>query len=354
LIRLPVNADARGNLTVQVDRGDGLAAVLTTPAAGWEAVELQPVVEKRYLQVTLVGALMAADKDVKAVDLPVQVLAARAVPAAKPVASSATAADTAAPAAPRIKATGPTTAVNEIDGAKLIWILAGEFLRGSPTGKGAGDERPQKKIQLDGYWIYKHPVTLAQYLGFCKATGKQFKPVWGQAMHAEPKGDAGAYAAVTDWYEADEYAKWASAALPTEAQWEKAARGTDGREYPWGNAWDPDKCVSMERTVYKFSPGFMPVGSCPQGASPYGVEDVAGNVWEWVADWYDYEYYRSAPRRNPPGPETTYHKVLRGGCSLWDERFSRTAARMVMQPGVRDWTPTGFRCVINAAGPEAK
>ena len=351
VVKLPVAGDAAGEVTVQLDRGDGLAAVLTTPAAGWEAIELKPVVEKNYLQVTLVGKPLPMDAEPKQLDLPAQRLSAKAVPVAKPAAGAATDAGAVAPVAARIKVAGKTTAVNEIDGAKLIWIPAGEFLRGSPEGKGGGDERPQKKVHLDGYWIYKHPVTVAQYQRFCEATGKEFKPTWGQGMHAEPKGKDEDYAAQMNWYEAAEYAKWAGGALPTEAQWEKAARGPDGREYPWGNEWAPDKCVSMERTLYKFSPGFMPVGSCPEGASPYGVEDLAGNVWEWVADWYAHEYYRVAPARNPTGPEKGSHKVLRGGCALYDERFSRAAARMVQPPHVRDWTPTGFRCVIDAPGP---
>jgi formylglycine-generating enzyme required for sulfatase activity len=257
-----------------------------------------------------------------------------------------------APTHPKIKITGPTTAVNQIDGAELIWISAGEFLRGSSEGVGGGDERPQKMIHLDGYWIYKYPVTLAQYRKYCEAAGKEFKPTWGQDMHAAPEGKDGAYAVQVNWYEAQEYTQWAGAALPTEAQWERAARGTDGLQYPWGNEWAADKCASMEETLYKFTPGFRPVASYPEGASPDGVQDVAGNVWEWVADWYDYEYYRNAPDKNPTGPETGSHKVLRGGCSLYDERFSRTAARMVMPPHVRDWTPTGFRCTVPGPAPQ--
>lgn len=349
-VKLPVKSDAGGEITVSLDRGDGLAALLSTPAAGWDAIEIKPVVDKQYLQVTLVGA--AAAKDATSIELPVQTLSAKTVPAAKPVAATAPVVAVASPALAKIRITGSATAINEMDGAELVWIPAGEFLRGSPTGKGAADERPQKKIYLDGYWIYKTPVTLAQYKKFCETAGKKFEPTWGQGMHAEPKGDDGTYAAQMSWYEADTYAKAMGAALPTEAQWEKAARGTDGRDYPWGNEWDPKKCVSMEETLYKFSSGFRPVGSYPAGASPYGVLDMAGNVWEWVADWYDGEYYGTAPDKNPAGPALGTHKVLRGGCSLYDERLSRSAARFINPPHVRDWTCTGFRCVVNAPGPK--
>ncbi len=353
--KLPVKADADGEITITLDRGDGLAAVLTTPAAGWEAVEIKPVVDQHYLEITLVGAVQIVDGGTAdKLTLPAQELSAKAVPAAKDQADRPDQTNPAALAAaqPRLRQTGPTTAINEIDGAELVWIPAGAFLRGSPDGIGGGDERPRKSIELDGFWIYRHPVTLAQYQAFCAATGKEFKPTWGQDMHADPKGDDGAYPAQASWYEAEAYAKWAAATLPSEAQWEKAARGSDGREYPWGNDWNPANCASMEQTLYQFSPGFRPVGSHPAGASPYGVMDMAGNVWEWVADWYDYAYYQTAPDRNPPGPASGSHKVLRGGCSLYDERFSRTAARMVQPPQVRDWTTTGFRCAVAAPAPQ--
>jgi iron(II)-dependent oxidoreductase len=165
-------------------------------------------------------------------------------------------------------------------------------------------------------------------------------------MRLDPKADEGDYPMLVTWYDANAYAKWAAGSLPTEAQWEKAARGTDGRVYPWGNAWDPECAVGMERTHHRFKAGMFPVGSSPKGASPYGVEDMAGNVWEWVADWYEYACYGHAPGKNPAGPATGSHKVLRGGDSMWDERFSRCACRMPMPPHVRDWVKTGFRCVI--------
>jgi formylglycine-generating enzyme required for sulfatase activity len=356
VVTLPLAPNAAGEVVVTLDRGDGVAAVLSTPATGWEAVELKPVVEKHYLEVTLVGAVQTAGDDaVENLPLPPQTLMARKVPAAALATEKADQPDgsEAATVPPRIRVTSPNAAVNEIDGAELVWVPAGEFLRGSPEGVGGNDERPQKTIHLDGFWIYKHPVTVEQYRKFCEATGKEFKPIWGQQMRANPKGDEGCYAVQVNWYEAADYAGWAGAALPTEAQWEKSARGTDGREYPWGDQWDPARCASMEETLYRFSPGFRPVDSYPGGASPYGALDMAGNVWEWVADWYAYEAYRGAPDKNPTGPATGSHKVLRGGSSLYDERFSRCAARMTMPPHVRDWTPTGFRCTIAEPGPDA-
>jgi formylglycine-generating enzyme required for sulfatase activity len=343
---LPLKS-ADGELTVELNRGDGTAVTLKTPAAGWRAVQIKPAVGEHLLEVTLLGAAATAGTGT------VQTLAlASQTFAAHPVAPGVAVAKADDRAQPRLRITGTNTAINEIDGAELVWIPAGRFLRGSPAGIGGGDERPQKQVELDGYWIYKHPVTLGQFLKYRESAGKPFTPPWGQAMHAEPAGDTNSYAAQANWHQCREFAVWAGGDLPTEAQWEKAARGTDGREYPWGNDWDPEKCVSIQTTVNRFNEGFRPVGSHPQGTSPYGVEDMAGNTWEWVRDWYDYEYYRTAPDRNPTGPETGSLKVMRGGSSLFDERFCRSAARMVQPPEAADWTPIGFRCVVNAAGPE--
>ncbi len=350
VVELPLKDGADGDVVLRLDRGDGLAAVLTTPAAGWDAVHLKPVVDKGFLEVTLLGTPpRGTGGKAEALTLPPQTLAAADVPPAKPPAKVEPQAPDRDPApAAKIRITGKHTGVNEIDGAALVRIPAGTFLRGSEEDVAGADEGPRRKVHLDGYWIYKHPVTLGQYLAFCKATGREFKPTWGQAMRAAPVADPNTYAVQTNWYQAEAYAAWAGGALPTEAQWEKAARGTDGRRYPWGDRWDPNRCASMEQTLYRFSAGFRPVGSYPHGASPYGVQDVAGNVWEWVADWYAYDAYRTAPARNPTGPERGSHKVLRGGCSLYDERFSRTTARMVQPPHVTNWTPTGFRLVLPA------
>ena len=344
-IQLPIKADANSQIVIKLDRGDGVAVVLTTPSVGWQSVELKPIVNSHQLEITLIGADQPAEPAV----LPVQTLSTRAVP--KVAAPAAAAVVAAKLIEPKLKITGATTAVNELDGSEMVWIPAGTFLRGSPAGKGGSDERPQKTIDLDGFWISKTPITLARYETYIAATKIPFEPCWGQGMHSAPVGDAGTYPVLVGWYEADAYAKAMGGALPSEAQWEKAARGTDGRDYPWGNTWDSTKCASEEETIYKFSTGFRPVGSYPTGASPYGVLDMAGNVWQWVGDWYANEAYQTAAERNPTGPVTGSHKVLRGGCSMWDERFSRTAARMLNPPQVRDWVATGFRCVVIAPGP---
>jgi len=215
---------------------------------------------------------------------------------------------------PKIKETGERTGINAIDGAELVWVPAGKFLRGSKPGVGGSDERPQREIELDGYWIYKYPVTFGQFKQYLAATGKPMPAMpWGQAMMLDRTVSEDRYPALLSWYEAAEYARWAAAALPTEAQWEKAARGTDGREYPWGDKWDPEKAVGLERTVERFQQGMAPVGSSPTGVSPFGAHDMAGNVWEWVRDWYNHDYYKNSPAQNPTGPETGVNKVLRGG-----------------------------------------
>jgi len=342
-VKLPVQAAVDGRVAITFDRGDGTAAVLTTDAEGWESIEVKPIVEKTTLEITLVGSPLPMDGEPKTIGLPTQALSARTTPVTSGRSGQSDPPDLPTATAAGVRQTGAGAAVNQADGAELVWVPAGEFLRGSET---YADERPQRNVRLDGYWIYKYPVTVRQYKAFCEATGKEFKPMWGQGMYAGTYREDDGFAVQLNWYDADEYAKWVGAALPTEAQWERAARGIDGREYPWGNDWNAGKCVSNDATVGVFTPGFMPVNDPRQSVSPSGAVAMAGNTWEWVADWYQYDYYGDAPSENPPGPETGSHKVIRGGCSLYDERFSRCAARMIQPPQVRDWTCIGFRCVI--------
>jgi formylglycine-generating enzyme required for sulfatase activity len=223
---------------------------------------------------------------------------------------------------------------NHKDGAVMIFIPKGEFLMGSND---YDDEKPPHRVTLDDYWIYKFPVTVAQYRRFCQATGRQepLPPNWGwQDDHPIVN---------VSWNDATAYATWAGVRLPTEAEWEKAARGTDGRRYPWGNEWDASRCNNWKTGPEQTTP----VGSYPQGVSPYGVHDMVGNVWEWCADWYGENYYRTAPSENPKGPGWGQYRVLRGGSWYLNPRLVRVAFRDWLAPDFRNYI-VGFRCVAVA------
>jgi len=227
---------------------------------------------------------------------------------------------------------------NPKDGAEMIYIPSGEFIMGSNDG--GDDENPQRKVHLDGYWIYKYEVTVAQYRKFCQATGHPMpkEPSWGWKDNHPIVN--------VSWYDANTYARWAGGRLPTEAQWEKAARGTDGRKYPWGNQWSASRC-RCSKTLWGDAVDTAPVGSHPKDESPFGVMDMAGNVAEWCADWYDTKYYASAPSRNPTGPTSVgTHRVLRGGTwANFNPNSFRTSNRLKFQPmEVCDYR--GFRVVV--------
>jgi len=247
---------------------------------------------------------------------------------------------------PKVLADGPPAAANlgdvwtsPTDSKEMVYVPAGEFLMGTPEkdGNAYSDEKPQRRVYLDAFWIDKTEVTVAQYRRFCQATGRQMPeaPSWGWQ-------DDHPIVNVT-WDDATAYAAWAGKRLPTEAEWEKAARGTDGRQYPWGNEWDTGRYANRVN-----SDSIQPVGSYPSGASPYGVLDMAGSVDEWCADWFDGSYYRSAPARSPTGPPSGGYRVLRGGS--WDNdlpTYFRCAFRHSYFPGYRS-SFNGIRC---ARGP---
>jgi formylglycine-generating enzyme required for sulfatase activity len=222
----------------------------------------------------------------------------------------------------------------------MVFVGAGEFLMGSADGDpdASAEEKPQHTVYLDAFWIDRTEVTNAQYLG-CIETGACREPeCWDDSDLNSPDQPV----VCLTLNDAQVYAAWVDGRLPTEAEWEKAARGTDGRIYPWGNS--PPDC---NRANYHGCAGkALPVGSHPEGASPYGVLDMAGNVREWVADWYDAEYYSRTPSRNPQGPQTsTSFRVLRGGSFGHDQRLTRCASRSGIYPLNRR-NLDGFRVVV--------
>ena len=212
--------------------------------------------------------------------------------------------------------------------------------------EGPRDEQPQRTVLLNSYWIDRYPVTNLDYKEFVDATGHRKPPHWVTGTYPLEQVDH----PVTNisWDDAMAYAGWAGKRLPTEAEWEKAARGILGQTYPWGDAFRKDNVNSS-----KDYGGITPVKEFPRGASPYGVMDMCGNVMEWCADWYD-DDYRTAPVDNPTGPTGGQYRVLRGGFYAENRKGVRCSARHYAPPSnLQDHL--GFRCAktAGASGPEA-
>ena len=233
----------------------------------------------------------------------------------------------------------------------MVLVPAGEFTMGSNEGN--DDEKPVHRIHLDAYYIDKYEVTIGQYGEFLEANSFDPPPLW--TTMAQPSYENRPVVNV-DWKDANNYCKWAGKRLPTEAEWEKAARGTDGRLYPWGN--DPPDPLranfGKDRATWNNHEALVQVGQLKAGKSPYGVYDLAGNVWEWVNDWYDPDYYATSPSRNPQGPSSGKFKVIRGGS--WDlaPENLRSARRDLNIPSTTDYDSpayrnfnSGFRCAKN-------
>lgn len=221
----------------------------------------------------------------------------------------------------------------------MVYVPAGDFTMGSPEGEGHDDERPQHIVYLDAFYIDKTEVTAAQYERCVKADACSAAGSYSDACSYGASGMSDHPINCVDWNQAVTYCGWAGRRLSTEAEWEKAARGTDGRVYPWGNTVDTSKLNSWEAGPESTTA----VGSYPAGASPYGALDMAGNVWEWVTDWYDGSYYAQSPRDNPLGPASGQFRVLRGGSWTYGALNGRAAPRARSSPDYRG-VDNGFRC----------
>ena len=232
--------------------------------------------------------------------------------------------------------------LNEKDNSLLSLIPAGEFLMGSETGYPA--ERPIHRVAVSAFYLGVYPVTNEQYACFVMETGHRVPYLddrrmqtenWFQEPCSYPPGRAKHPAVLVSWRDAQAYCEWAGGRLPTEAEWEWAARGgLEGKLYPWGDDINPSLAN------YDNQNGATPVGAYP--ANSYGLYDMAGNVWEWVTDWYDPHYYERSPLENPSGPETGTTKVLRGGAWLLFAEFCRVTYRFRNSPDFR-FNLIGFR-----------
>jgi formylglycine-generating enzyme required for sulfatase activity len=243
----------------------------------------------------------------------------------------------------------------------MVLVKEGKFMRGSSEEDANSKEKPQREIYLDDFWIGKYPVTNEEFKEFVDdgGYGKARKDMWSEeglrwreeneiskpAYWHDRKWNGPNFPVVgISWYEAEAYATWLSERtghqyrLPTEAEWEKAARGTKGFTYPWGEDVDKNLCNSYESGLLRTSP----VGLYPKGESPYGCFDMAGNVWEWCFDWYNDNYYANSPNRNPKGPSDGAARIFRGGSWLDFARYCRSAVRGPDDPRARG-SDLGFR-----------
>jgi len=213
------------------------------------------------------------------------------------------------------------------DPVEMRVIPAGEFLMGSKQTEGRQDERPQRKVYLDTYEIDVHEVTNERYLNFIHAIGRKEPPnPYSDKLLSEESGVDNLPVVQVTWYDAVDYCNWAGKRVPTEAEWEKAARGNQGALFPWGSQSPQTKPVNYERD-WEGSNTLWPVGTHPETSSPYGVHDMAGNAREWVQDWYAPDYYATAPAKNPRGPKTGILKVIKGGSWHSFKSDLRPAAR---------------------------
>lgn len=245
----------------------------------------------------------------------------------------------------------------------MVRIPAGEFLMGSDkkTDRLAyRSEIPQRRVYLDAFEIRKYEVTALEYLKFVLATNRSPQLDWRYDGGNFQEMMANHPIMHVTWYDADAYCKWAGQRLPTEAEWEKAARGVDGRLNPWGNQSAGLSRVNFGRTGLSgpvrdrperllMYPPIIAVDKYENSVSPYGLHQTMGNVAEWVADWYDQDYYKSAPDRNPKGPETGTQKAFRGGGWMDSTTTMRVAMRNGADPNTKiNWL--GFRCARSVSG----
>jgi len=233
-------------------------------------------------------------------------------------------------------------------GGPMVLIPAGELAMGSDLGQ--EDEQPVHRVSVKAFYLDVYETTVSRYAEFLASQKPDAPFKWNEAT-------AGAHenkpAAGVNWYDARDYCRWVGKRLPTEAEWEIAARGTEGRIYPWGSAHPTRGHANAGETRWRGYNTLSNVGRFELGKTPEGVYDLAGNLWEWVADWYDPTYYQFSARDNPKGPSAGPLRALRGGAWNNDSKAIRSSNRAGYAPDARR-NDVGFRCAQDGPSPERR
>lgn len=228
-----------------------------------------------------------------------------------------------------------------VDRSGMVLVPAGPFLMGSDEFPREG---PVRTVELPAFWIDRYPVTNEAYHRFVEASGRAAPPDWPGGR--PPSGRLDHPVERVTWHDAVAYAAWAGKRLPTEAEWEKAARGTDGRRWPWGDTFDERRCIVWDHAM-ALDVTTMPVTAHPDGVGPYGVAEMAGNVEEWVAD--ELRPYPGSRHRSPMAAGGL--RVVRGGSWFYTQEHARCAYRRGLPPDFDGWSQAGgpgFRCALDA------
>lgn len=239
---------------------------------------------------------------------------------------------------------GSEASPSERHGLQPVSVAGAKFWMGSALYEGAADEHPRHAVAVSSFNLDRTEVTNGRYAA-CVAAGACKAPAYSSSQQRKHYFDDAAFAdypvIFVSWNQADGFCRWAGGRLPTEAEWEFAARGPSPsvRPFPWGEERPDCARANMGGCVGDTDR----VGLRPLGASPFGAQDMAGNVWEWTQDWYDAHYYESAPAADPRGPDTGTLKVMRGGCWMSGPDAVRVSCRKAELPST--WAPNvGFRC----------
>jgi formylglycine-generating enzyme required for sulfatase activity len=244
------------------------------------------------------------------------------------------------------------------DGAPMALIPEGPFDMGVPKAArdGGFDERPNHEVFVDSFYMDIYEVTNGRYLQFVTETGHRVpqhptdasKGLWKGNMMPESVTDLPVIN--VDWFDAKAYCQWAGKRLPTEAEWEKAAKGQNDWRFAWGDVEPTTEHANFNQIGWRGEATLVQVGIYEKGKSPYGIYDVAGNVWEWVSDWYQVDYYSHSPTHNPKGPKTGKYKAVRSSGWQGETPQMRVFTRIKSLPTDRN-NSTGFRCAQDIQTP---